>query len=291
MNNKVTFVTCIYDDLYGSELGGRSNPTRKYYYGVESALKMDSPYVIFCWPKDVEKLEKFFTDFLGHEEFQKRIRVIGYDLYKTDLREIIKREKVKNTNIPADRCHDVMFGKFSMVLKVIEENFFGSEYFFWIDAGLSSSSLFPNKHLDLSIPEKRYNSCHLFTPKVVDSLISNSSDKVLFLKLNTVGYQFNKKHLPPDHGPWYIIGGLFGGKKDQMINLCKSVLDSFLFHISVHDTLYFEEQIMTILYSFNRGDYNVIEFDTWYHEDCGDWVQERIKGKKNFYKIFEDFNL
>ena len=57
MNNKVTFVTCIYDDLYGSELGGRSNPTRKYYYGVESALKMDSPYVIFCWPKDVEKLD------------------------------------------------------------------------------------------------------------------------------------------------------------------------------------------------------------------------------------------
>jgi hypothetical protein len=33
-----------------------------------------------------------------------------------------------------------------------------------------------------------------------------------------------------------------------------------------------------------------LEFDTWYHEDCGDWVKDKIIGKKNFYKIFEELN-
>jgi hypothetical protein len=91
-------------------------------------------------------------------------------------------------------------------------------------------------------------------------------------------------------GSWYIIGGLFGGPKDKMLQLSKDSLNSFSYHITDKDTIYTEEQILTIIYSFNKEDFNFLEFDTWYHEDCGDWVKDKIIGKKNFYKIFEELN-
>jgi hypothetical protein len=290
MKSNITFVTCIYDDLYGTEFGGRPHPSRKYYYGIESALKMGSPYVIFCWPKDVEKVELYFKKFLGDAEFDRLVRVLPHDLENTEIRETIRVEKLKRTDIPADRCHDVMFGKFFMLKRAIEDNLFDSDFFFWIDAGLSSSSLFPNKYLDLTDKERRYNSCSLFTPKVPQKLIEKSKEKILLLKLNTKWYSFDKTHLGEGNGSWYIIGGLFGGQKDKILELSNDSIKSFLDHVKDKNTLYTEEQILTIIYSFNKDNFDVVEFDTWYHEDCGDWVKDKIIGKKNFYKMFEEFN-
>lgn len=289
--NNLTFVTCIYDDLFGTEFGGRPHPTRKYFYGLESAMKMDSPFVIFTWPKDVIRVSNYFKEFLGEEQFDKLVRVVEYDLYQTEIREVIKKEKEHNTKIPGDRSHDVMLGKFLMIKRAIESNYFNTETFFWIDSGLSSSSLFPNKYLDLESRERRYSSCSLFTPKVVNHLLEKSIDKILLIKMNEVGYWFDKSHLSPGDGTWYIIGGLFGGKKDLMIDFCNDSINSFLDHLINKKTLYTEEQIMTIIRSFDKERFNIIDFDVWHHENSGDWVQGKIIGKRNFYKIFEEFNV
>lgn len=291
MDNKITFVTCIYDDLFGTELGGRPHPTNKYYFGLESAMKMGCPIVIYTWPKDVNKVLNFFQSSVLTKNLDCEFTVEPYDLYTTELREIIKEARLKESKVQGDRCHDVMLGKFLMIKKAIESNFYNSDYFFWVDAGLSSSSLFPNKYLNQNLKERRYSECSLFTPKVPKHLIDKSTDKVLFLKLNTIGYWFDKSHLSPSDGGWYIIGGLFGGMKSMIENLCDESINSFLFHLNEKNTLYTEEQILTIIYSFNKNQYNVIEFDVWHHEDSGDWVKDKIIGKKNFYKIFEEFNL
>lgn len=291
MDNKLTFVTCIYDDLYGTEFGGRAHPARKYYFGLESALKMETPIVIYTWPKDVEKASNHFKEFLGEEKFKKLIKVEGYDLYETEIRETIKIAMENNPWVSGDRSYDVMLGKFLMIERAIKSNFFNSEFFFWMDAGLSSQALFPDKYLDLESADKRWSYCSLFTTKVPEKLIKGSEDKVLFLKINAVGYWFDENHLAQGDGGWYIIGGLFGGKKEEMLKLSSQSIDSFMDFQKNKNTFYSEEQILTILYSHNKQDYNVIEFDTWYHENAGDWVQNIIIGKKNFYKIFEDFNL
>jgi len=289
--SKLTFVTCIYDDLFGTEFGGRPHPTRKYFYGLESAMKMNSHFVIFTWQKDVERVSEYFKNFLGEDKFNETIKVVEYDLYNTPIREVIKKEKEQNNKIPGDRCQDVMIGKFLMIKNSIEKNYFNSETFFWIDSGLSNSSLFPNKYLDLESRERRYSSCSLFTPKVVDHLLEKSDDKILLIKMNEIGYWFNKSHLSPGDGTWYIIGGLFGGKKDVMNSFCDDSINCFLDHLQNKQTLYTEEQIMTIIRSFDKERFNIIEFEVWHHENSGDWVQGKIIGKRNFYKIFEEFNL
>jgi hypothetical protein len=293
LNNKITFVTCIYDDLFGTEFGGRVNPSRKYLYGIESALKMNCPFVIFTWEKDIQRISEYYKEILSESEFNRRIKILPFDLHETPIREIIKIEKTKpqNVDLPGDRCFDVMFGKFLMLQKSIEKDFFNSENFFWIDAGLSSSALFPNKHLDRTVSEKQYSECFLFSPKVPLQLVNMSSEKIVLVKCNSVGYWFDINHLPESKGIlWYIIGGIFGGKKDQVKEHCDTILNLFLYHINEHSMLYFEECIMTIDYAFNTNKYNILEFDTWHHEDSGEWAQPYIVGKKSFYKIFEKFN-
>jgi hypothetical protein len=291
MNNQITFVTCIYDDLYGNEFGGRPHPTRRYYYGIESQLKMGNPFVIYTWPKDVQKITDYFKEFLGDEKFIKLIKVEEYDLNTTEIRGVLKKAITENIWVPGDRPYDVMIGKFIMMQKAIESNFFNTELFFWIDAGLSHQALFPDKYLDINSGDRRWSSCSLFTPKVPIKLIESAQDKILVFKINAIGHYFNKEHLAEEdwHGA-FIIGGIFGGKKDIFKTLCIESINKFLYFLNEENTLYIDEQILTIIYSNNKQNFNVIEFDTWYHENSGDWVKDFIIGKKNFYKLFEDFN-
>jgi hypothetical protein len=289
MENSTTFVTCIYDDLFETELGGRPQPTTRYFYGVESMLKMNSPFVIFTWKKDVVRVEEFFTTFLGEEKFNKLIKVLEFDLYNTDFRDMIKEERKINQTLSGDRCYDLMISKFLMLKISIEKNPFDSDRFFWVDAGLSHQSLFPDKYLDLNSGDRRWSYCSLFTPKVVENLRIKSENKILLLLLN---YSSGCKtcHLPKEEYGFNIIGGLFGGKKEDLYSFCEDNVKSFKSYLIDENTIYTEEQIMTIKYSWNEENFEVIEFDIWYHENSGEWVREFIKGKKNFYKIFEKLN-
>jgi hypothetical protein len=291
VKNKITYVTCIYDDLYGTELGGRPHPLYRYFQGIESSLKLNCPFVIFTWPKDVERVKNYYINFLGQEQFDKRIRVLSYDLYDTPIREIIKNERPKNNWVPGDRCIDVMFGKYYMLLKSITENFFNTENFFWIDAGLSHSVLFPQKHMDQTRGDKKDSWCNLFTEKVSSKILELSKEKIFLVKMSQCSQYVDRNHTSPNWDGGYIIGGLFGGNKEILKEFSEKVINSFLYHIKELSILYFEEQIMTIVYSFDQDKFNTLNFDEWAHENTGEWAQANLVGRKSFYKIFEELNF
>jgi hypothetical protein len=289
----LTFVTCIYYDLFETEFGGRPHPKNKYFYGIESALKTNSPFVIFVWPKNIEETKNHFIDFLGEDEFNNRIKVIGFDLYATEYREIIKKEKETGSGqrYAGDRSPDVCISKFGMLKQVAEDNYFNTESFFWIDAGLSSSSLFPDKYLDLDSRDRRWSSCSLFTPNVAENLYKKLDDRVLLIKNNSLGWGFKAGHISyDDEAYYYIIGGLFGGMKESVITFCTQIMNSFYFYVNDEEMLYMDEELLTLLYFNNKESFNTLEFDVWHHEDSGEWVQELIIGKKNFYTLFEELN-
>lgn len=294
INTNATYITCIYDDLFGTEFGGRPNPTRKYYYGIESLTKVNTPILIYTWPKNVEHVKEYYTNFLGEERFNQQIKVLDFDLYESPLYDIIKTIKRPEHGINSDRSYDLMLGKYVIIKDAIQKNLFNSNYFFWIDAGLSSSALFPNKYLVQTYPDagRRYSECTLFTPIVTDKLIEKCNNNLLLFKLNAVGHWFDPNHIKLFDGesPWYIIGGLFGGDPTIFSNFCDDIINSFTNHINEHKILYLDEQIMTIVVSFNRDKYELYNFDTWYHEDSGEWTKPYVINKKAFYTIFEEFN-
>lgn len=294
INTNLTFITCIYDDLFGTEFGGRPHPRNKYFYGVESLTKVNSPIVIYTWPKNVEYVKNYYSEFLGIERFNNQIKVLEFDLYTSPLYDLIKSIKKPEHGIKSDRSYDLMIGKYFMIKDVIEKNIFNSKYFFWIDAGLSSSALFPNKYLNQNYPDayRRYSNCSLFTPIITEKLVEKCNNNLLLFKLNAIGHWFDPKHINLIQGetPWFIIGGIFGGNPSIFSNFCDDVINSFIKHIKECDILYLDEQIMTIVISFERYRYELINFDTWYHEDSGDWSKPYTINKKAFYTIFEEFN-
>lgn len=298
--NNLTYVTCLYDNLFGTYFGGRENPSLRYYYSLETLSSMADHIVVYTWTSDVSKIETYLIDFLGLEQFKKQIKVIGFDLDKSPLYEIIKSIKTDAQGINNDRSYDLTISKFLFIKDTFEKNYFNSDYIYWIDVGLSHSSLFPFKHIDQSDKYRRYSRCELFTSKIGESLIKESSDKIILFKLlGSMGHFFDSNFINIDllninlksKLPWYIIGGIFGGRKEKVYEFSNKIIDRFIKLIKDRSLLLLEEQVMTFEVIHNEYDYNYIEFDSWYHEDSGDWVANHIIGKKLFYHIFEKFNL
>jgi len=288
--NDLTITTCLYYDLFGTEFGGRHGPRYKYFYGLLSMLKMNCPVVLYCWEKDIQEI-KDFIDTETNGERKNQIHFEAFDLYKSPLYETIKSIKDIEAQKKSDRSFDVSMNKMVMLKRTIESNPFNSKYFYFIDAGLSSSSLFPNKYLtNQQDPVKRYYECSLFSPIVSKNLIKLAKeDKMVLWKISQWTNYIDQSHCTRHNGD-SIIAGIFGSTADTVNRYADDVIERFTFVVQTYKTLYLEEPIMTILYQENPEKYKTVDFDVWYHENSGDVFQPMIVGKKSFFNTFEELN-
>jgi hypothetical protein len=296
INTNLTYVTCIYDDLYDTEFGGRPDSIwRRYYFGLESFCKVMAPIVVFTWEKNVEKVENYFCSVLGEERFNKQMKVLPFNLQESPYYDLIKSIKTTEQGVGNSRSYDLMAARYLFLKTAIQKNYFNSKYFFLADAGLSHCALFPSKYLTVKEGEKQYTECSLFTPKIVTESIKRCKDTILFIKHNGLGHWLPPEYVNQDvikpEKLWYIIGGYFGGVADKVDEFCSIMLNEFEYHIKTNKLLFLDEQLATMHMSYNYEKYVYEEFNSWYHEDSGDWVKEFIIGKKKFYEIFENFNL
>jgi len=288
--NDLTITTCLYYDLFGTEFGGRHGPKYKYFYGLLSMLKMDCPVVLYCWEKDIEEI-KNFIDVETSGTRNEQIRFEIFDLYKSPLYEIIKSVKNIEEQKKSDRSFDISINKMVMLKRTIESNFFNSKYFYFIDAGLSSSSLFPNKYLpNQTDPIRKYYECSLFSPKVSKNLLKLAlEDKMVLWKISQWTNYIAQEHCT-NHNGNSIIAGIFGSSADTVKKYADNIIEKFISIIETDKTLYLEEPIMTILYQENPDRYKTVDFDVWYHENSGDVFQPMIVNKKSFFNTFEELN-
>jgi hypothetical protein len=251
---------------------------------------MDSSIVLYCWEKNIQELTDFIVSQCGPDALNK-IKFIPYDLYKSPLYGVIRTLKDPEEQKKSDRTYDLMQAKFLMVKNTIENNFFNTDNFYYMDVGLSSSALFPFKYLPMKDdPMKKWSDCSLFNNTLVDGLINLiDPNKVVMWRISDWLHWIDPSHLRSTVRE-SIIGGIFGGKKEPMIQYCNDITDRFIDMVINKKTLYLDEVIMTIEHNFNPDKYKKVDFDVWYHEDSGDWCQAAIVGKKSFYKTFEELN-
>ena len=91
----------------------------------------------------------------------------------------------------------------------------------------------------------------------------------------------------------HIIGGFFGGKKELVMDYCKMMLNQIDEVLENENTLYLEENIMSLIYYNNKDLFSPLFFDIWWHEDDnipGVDLKELTKTEKSFYKILEELN-
>jgi hypothetical protein len=282
--NKTLLVTCVYNNLYDTIIGGRHGRNIHYQNSLITILNFNQDIVVYTSEEDKKYLLE--NDFIRNSE---KIKFIIFDLFG-DRYHSYYQKKIKDLNmVRPDRCNEIMHNKINWMNNHVND---GYDYIYWIDSGLSHGGLFPIKVRGSDSFNDWYKNS-LFTPKVIDNL-NKISDKIVLLAANQINHVFegfNSLDFIIQNeivGKYHIIGGLFGGKKELIPQLHQKYEEILTKMISL-DSLLREEQILTLLLNLDVQFFKLLEFTTWHHEDS-DMAKYNKPNEKYFYKIFEELN-
>lgn len=290
----IKIVTAIYSNLFNTDLGGRDSRQGHYLNSLKSLLKMtDAQFVCYTSQEELGVLQNFFYQENNFLESQITFKVSN--LRDNKFHNRISQIKSTQTNVIKDRCYEIQYSKFDWCLNEIDDT---TTNIFWFDAGLSHSGLIPPRLLDQTRGYwEKYFESKLFNNNLLNNLLKTSENKIaLCAKENRRNYW--SKTLPQKYYNKYcfdhhIIGGFFGGKKELVMEYCKMVLKQIDEVLENENTLYLEENIMSLVYYNHQDLFTPLFFDIWWHEDDnipGVDLKELTKTEKSFYKILEELN-
>jgi hypothetical protein len=289
---KIKFITAIYNDLFGSEFGGRINRQHHYKWSLISLLRMtDADFVCYTSKRELDDLRSFFYEKNNISESQ--LKFIEFEL--SDKKNFSFIDEYKNIEEirKSDRCYEIQYNKFFWFLN--ED--LSYEYYYWLDAGLSHCGLLPDKYLTYCDEYRGYYDSYFFDNNFLNKLLDKTGENlVVFSKDNH--RNFWSGTVPPQYYNEYdssvhIIGGLFGGKKENM----KWFVDEFDKTLNLitneQKKIYSEEQIMSLIYQNNKSKFKTFDFDVWWHETNGPkgLPEDFFVVNKSFYKSLEDVNI
>jgi hypothetical protein len=174
--SRPTFVTAFFD-IKRSECGdGRT--IEEYLSWINKTLQLNCNLYVFT----ESKFENFFKENRPAEYPMQLIIIDFKDLYfyryRDRMMEILENDNYKNriqhpTRVECTLCeyNIIQYSKFDFLSRAIDENFFQSTSFFWIDAGVSR--FFENVDISKSYPGER---CIEFLNQHNDVLLIQNRD-------------------------------------------------------------------------------------------------------------------
>ncbi len=225
VNKKITFVTALYD--IDRERSGDGRRFEDYLNWIDKTLSVDVNFIVFTESKVVPfipkksnirlietKIEDIPLFYLKH----KIDSILTNETYKSNIQDPQRIEcKLSLYNI-------IQYSKFEWLKKSIVENYFKSDYFFWIDAGCSRffdgiKNSFPNES---KMPEKFLIQGNINTSKIIiNDEYKWRSDCVL-------------------------VGGFFGGPNKFVIEVSEKIID-YLHKEMINKNIINNEQIALAL--------------------------------------------
>ena len=262
-----TLVTCAFLGLLEDKQGGRPKAwEQRYLEGISHLRNNTWKKMVYVSPYLESNMNRLLSTVCDDEQLA-RFEVLPFDInaceFSRDLDRIIKEPT-------GARSLHVQYGKFWFMQQSTQVT--GNTY--WIDAGLVSSTLFPNK----IFPDQ----AHLvFTDEYLEKLINRVNNKIYVI----VGNRKNGFAAPGDRTrELHPVGGFHGGCNDSL----RVVLDRYRQHIiryMSNDTTPDNEIVLEDDFYQNKQDYIFDEFDSWYHEDHMIEQYALINNKK-FYQVF-----
>lgn len=264
-------VTCLYDGLEGTPYGGRTRYTM-YSESLLSISKVGVPIYCYVFEKDYQPLKDFF-----YENSANNIQVLIHDIFQEDFHEKIMeiKNKYPEKYLGEDifwktRCPEIMYSKHRLMMKTMLNNP-SYKYMFWIDAGLSNSSVMRHKFFPRLSQHDHHTSEGIFTPNFIKNLIKYSEGEILAM-LHTrpnnfrIPQKYNK--LPYDGQEYAMIAGIFGGEVNKLKWFSKEI-DRYIENMLEDKILFSEESIYTGIVNDNKNNFSTFIFDTFYNEDWG----------------------
>ncbi len=286
----VKFITAIYSRLAGSDLGGRHARGGHYRYSLLSLLKMtNADFICYTTEDEKQDLEVFF--YVENNISKDKLKFVVFDLYDTKFKDLINQKKDLDQTKKSDRCVEVQYSKFSWYWN--EDKTY--DYYYWIDAGLSHCGLVPNKYLTDNGATRRYYECNLFHNDFLNNLIEFTDDKLFIIgKENDRNYwsgTVGQKYYDNFQRDIHIIGGLFGGKKENF-EWYVSKFEEYTEQIlkDPEERIPMEEQVMTLMFYNHPEKFNRKHFDIWWCRDncppgTDDELFQRNKRKLSISKV------
>ena len=285
---KIKFITSIYCNLFGTEFGGRQARGSHYRYSLLSLLKMtDADFLCYTSLEELPSLESFFYEEQNISKDKLKLQV--YDISNTKFKDLINNNKDLEGTKRSDRCVEIQYSKFHWWWN--EDKSY--DYYYWIDAGLSHCGIIPDKYLVGTHPIQRYYDSTIFDNRFLHNLIKFTDDKFfIFSKENNRNFwagTVNEKWYVEIDRSRHIIGGMFGGKKELWDDIVK-IFEHYTKRIIEEDNIiYFEVNIMTLMYFNHKNLFIPKEFDIWWHEDNHkEGTKEFFEENKSFYKMLEE---
>lgn len=257
---KIELVSCLYSNLYDTEFQGRASRHHHYICSLESLQQMNLPIHVFTSESQTKELQRY-TD---------NVKIHVDELHNLPVYNTIKNVKTQ-VNLVPQRCYEIMYSKTKWLRDVM--NTTDSDYYFWIDVGLSHTGIFPEsmKRTDKTDHCSNFFDFEVFNEQLIPGLINRSGDKIYTICFDQTVRKWNayidSKYInKPPAGMYHMIGGLFGGKKSMMLQFCDE-FDKLLDVIVKDSLLPTEEEIYTAIVNNNEHMFFRDVFNSWYYEN------------------------
>lgn len=275
-------VTAIFSKLYSTQFGGRLNRDLHYLYSIRTILKMGYETICYTSKEEYNWLSKELAAFSNLE-----LRI--YDLSQYRFHEKIQNIKLENQQeydkdaVWTYRCVELMWLKMDWLISAAH-GYDGNAY--WIDAGLSHGGIIPSKFnpnyagVEMAY-EESFENIHAFNSNLGEKIEKLTGDKFFSF------YCTNRQHkypraFPAPQIPGSIVAGLMGGTYEAVDLVYKAFAETINGVMDSNDLIQ-EEMVLTWIYQNQPELFNVVPFDTWYHEDWGCYNPDM----KSFSAFFE----
>lgn len=282
-------------------MGGRGYGWYHYLAPFTNLLSLNSNIVVFTEENIGDLVHEYF-----HAQDFTDYKIVIHDLntyrhsdniykLKEELGFIDEKGLIEGTpKAPRNRNHHICLSKTVFLAWSIKERLFETDDYYWVDGGLFHHGLVPYSLGGMeymTVPEKNRmwpeNENSISNPSFFEKLSKRTPKNLTFLGCDTLSNRspahvqfFNKKKIT------HIIGGLFGGKKNAVLEFCEKVETSVdcLFNNKV---LSLEEEIYSGVFADSFSDQGYLSFTHWGHDKPDEPNYLHVPpGSDSFYKLF-----
>ena len=246
--NKTTLVTAFFDINREEKGDGRS--INKYLEWIKKTLQINCNLFIITEHKFInfmnENRPKNYNTFVKEDKLENA----QYYKYRERINEILEsNEYMKKISYP-DRVecklpeyNIIQYSKFGWLKDAINTNPFDSEYFYWIDAGISRFFL----DTDISVSYPNINKMRMFDNR----LIIECRDDINSYPFNIDNFIWGAENL--------LKGTMFGGCKNIILIIDKKLEKTFTESMLKKNNVNNEQLGLFIVYKQNPKLFNLIK--------------------------------
>ena len=222
-NDDWTLVTAYFNLTKCPDASEEINKRNKLYYFSHSISTLCLPYnlIVYCDNESYDDIFKLRPEYLREKTIYKIIEFDDISLNNetfNNYRNIININRINNPYFFDNRntasYYLFCLSRYIMLNETIELNPFNSKYFCWINFCIERMGYSNLKYLDeaLSVKRNKFSTCYI--DYIPHELIKNTKEYFKW-------------------GRCSMCSGFFTGNKEYMRDVCKLILDKFLYYLNL----------------------------------------------------------